>query len=929
VYVYGNNADFPEDAIEILSYSNKKQPVENGFEKVSYVRIAYRPFQYNPISQELTLIDGANIHLDYDRLSSPPMTGYLGPGYDYIIITTNAIVENSTKLDNFIYLKELMGHDVLVVTEDDFDGLTGQPPNGRAEKIRQWLIDNDPVHNIDYVLLIGDPDPDDENKPGDTIGDIPMKMLWPGYHNPDHRQAPSDYFYADLSSDWNLDGDGYFGELLPEDHDTSPDPSMGSDYFSVEWNGKVMIDFNERYKFRLWSDDGAELYLDGDKIIDDWAEHPPKSNWSVPQLLATGKHNITLKFRENTGDGIIRLYWKTQDSGNVSGMVPDTHLYDTSDVVGGLDGTYYDNADFSGPTITRKDPKIDFYWLTGDKGPLGMDSEADVYVGRIPVYDQDYAQLDNILEKTIKYETDPGDISWRESILLPMKPLWHHTPSFSLGEGIKDDIAVPAGFSYYRIYDEDYGVAPEKTPCNYSNVLDEWKEGYGMVVWATHGGQEHGDAVFHRDDTPELNDSKPALTFQASCNTGWPENHNNLGYSLLKEGAVATVAASRVTWEYYYNWTFHSDDEANHNLAYFYTDKVISDGMTTGASLYETKGDIPEVGSNMMKYNLYGDPGLYFLVTEPNLPPVADANGPYVEAEGTPVDFDGSGSYDPEGDPLEYRWDLDNNGVWDTGWSPLPTTSWTWGDDYNGEVMLQVRDLLGFTGEGVTTVNITNVAPTIENIEAYIQVNFTLRVAGEKWHNVELYVYANGTEIGYAEVVRYPGSPDDQAVTITVICDLTKVITVKVLYTPLDDPVNGQPNGASPAWVNISFEDGGYNVSHHTFNVQHPDTWEWNFGVNQFFVGHEITFEADATDPGSDDLTFKWEWNDGTADNETLYYNNGHSPDPYPSPWGPFPASQTDEIGHVFAAAGTYNVDLTVTDDDGDLDTTVIIIILI
>jgi hypothetical protein len=83
-----------------------------------------------------------------------------GGTYDYVIITTNDIEANSQELQFFIKMKENAGHSVLVVTEDEFGGVTGQFPNDRADKIRKWLQDHDSTYGIDYVLLIGNPDPD-------------------------------------------------------------------------------------------------------------------------------------------------------------------------------------------------------------------------------------------------------------------------------------------------------------------------------------------------------------------------------------------------------------------------------------------------------------------------------------------------------------------------------------------------------------------------------------------------------------------------------------------------------------------------------------------------------------------------------------------------------------------------------------------------
>lgn len=637
---------------------------------------------------------------------------------DYVIVTTNDIVAHSTRLEGFIELKEKFGYSVKVVTETEFDGLTGQAPNGRAEKIRQWIIDNYALLGTKYVLLIGNPDPDDSTNPSDSVGDIPMKMCWPSFSDAEGREIPTDFFYADLTGNWDLDGDLYYGESTWSGHSVKPSSLSDGDTFSIRWIGKVDAEFTEEYWFRTFTDDGVRLWIDGDLIIGDWAIHPPKVN-DASKLLTAGQHSIMMDYFENTGDALVRLFWKSEhQTQNGWNIIPKERLIHGG-VPGGLIGWYYDNIDFTDVKSNQLDETIDFQWLTGDNGPGGVDFHAEVYVGRIPVYDNDYAQLDHILQKMINYETEQGNLNWRKKILLPTYPSNEWTPGWHLQEAIKTDIADPDGFVSYRIYNSSYGTPPppcELTPCNPQNVENEWKKGYGIVTWWTHGNKEGASGIFASSQCPNLDDSKPSFVFQGSCSNAYPEIETNLAYSLLKSGAIATVAATRPSI-FSFPWTTPDPNYGmNPDLAYYYTKNIIQDEDTAGKALFQTKDLDPNVGCwrNLQAYNLYGDPAVSLFETVINNPPVADAGGPYVRVFGSDLTLDASGCYDPDGDKIiEYEWDLDDDGVFEVATvNPMLGFGWVV-MEYSTQITLRVTDALGASSTDTATLWIFGVSVSV------------------------------------------------------------------------------------------------------------------------------------------------------------------------------------------------------------------------
>jgi hypothetical protein len=360
--VYQNDLAYPEKNVQLLPYSQMRKWI--------FVPVQFIPFKYNPVQKTLILIENVTVKISYDLLPAisadesnllrDTVMDSLAPGmfinYNelkdsygaqiaassdtsatgrYVIITTNAIRSASSKLNAFIALKQSLGYTVSVVTETDFGGLAGQSPNGKAEKIRQWLKNNYASLGIKYVLLIGNPSPYESGE-----GDIPMKMCWPrngagdGYEN-----APTDAFYADLTGNWDIDGDGLYGEW--SDFTTSGGVDFSSEIYvgripvysanyatldsilqktidyetsgSTAWRKSALLPMS----FSDSSTDGAYL---GEQMKNDYLSTNGYSTWRMYQQGVSGSCTLDSIFtsEENLrGGSVVPSRWAGSDFGIV------------------------------------------------------------------------------------------------------------------------------------------------------------------------------------------------------------------------------------------------------------------------------------------------------------------------------------------------------------------------------------------------------------------------------------------------------------------------------------------------------------------------------------------------------------------------------------------------------------------------------------
>lgn len=154
------------------------------------------------------------------------------------------------------------------------------------------------------------------------------------------------------------------------------------DTFSISWEGKLKVPFEDKYTFYTISDDGVRLWIDGKLIINNWTDHPPTEDQARVSLSA-GNYDIELEFYESWGGAAIKLFWSSTKFPK-SIILPDYFYHEANGHKRqGLIGQYYDELNFKDLKITRVDPNIDFDWEEGS--PLVQEPVYVIINGRVRV----------------------------------------------------------------------------------------------------------------------------------------------------------------------------------------------------------------------------------------------------------------------------------------------------------------------------------------------------------------------------------------------------------------------------------------------------------------------------------------------------------------------------------------------------------------
>lgn len=257
-------------------------------------------------------------------------------------------------------------------------------------------------------------------------------------------------------------------------------------------------------------------------------------------------------------------------------------------------------------------------------------------------------------------------------------------------------------------------------------------------------------------------------------------------------------------------------------------------------------------------------------ITVNNSPPIAVAGPDQTIAEGSQASFDGSGSSDPNGDPLTYTWDFGDGSPVGNG----VTVSHTY---LNGpatySVTLTVTDSDGAVSTDTLQVTVNNVAPTANaggdrTVDEGAPVTFDGSGSTDPGNDITTYTwdFGDGSPVGNGVTVSYtyPNGPANYNLTLTVTDSAGAVDTDTVSIT-----VNNLPPTARATADQTTVA-----------------------------VGQTVNFDgSSSTDPGNDPLTYTWDFGDGTTGN------------------GPV-------VSYSWTISGTYTIMLQVDDGNGGSDTT-------
>ena len=222
--------------------------------------------------------------------------------YDYLIVSTPDLYAAAAELVSYRNSQGL-----IVEFADISDILATSPGMNNAEKLRNYLVQEYDTHPFTYLLLIGD------------IGTIPIAMLTPEPDGSD--TVPSDFYYSDLSSNFDTDNDGRLGEYSMG----IGDQDWGMDFTPEVFVGRI-----------AWDTASAVSSISQRIVAFEQSNAPWKNKALLPAaFLNYAQEEWNMDFAQTDGAGFMELIKST-----VIRNMQSTTLYEQLGVVPSFPSDY-------------------------------------------------------------------------------------------------------------------------------------------------------------------------------------------------------------------------------------------------------------------------------------------------------------------------------------------------------------------------------------------------------------------------------------------------------------------------------------------------------------------------------------------------------------------------------------------------------------
>ena len=99
-----------------------------------------------------------------------------------------------------------------------------------------------------------------------------------------------------------------------------------ANHFFVRWEGLILPEFSETYRFRVRADSGVRLWINGELVIDDWVKCKfPVYRNGVAALQASVAVPIKLEYFDTTGSASCSLRWSSRSQ--PVEVIPQSRLF--------------------------------------------------------------------------------------------------------------------------------------------------------------------------------------------------------------------------------------------------------------------------------------------------------------------------------------------------------------------------------------------------------------------------------------------------------------------------------------------------------------------------------------------------------------------------------------------------------------------------